>query len=203
MSTFTKTPEEVKEWKAQRLESIRNHHIDLIRDLGVSPLDFNMKMPFYDEHKRYVVGIFASEFKREKGFYFELVTRALEPVHSDRKVYRVPPSTSFHEEYELNEKGSYLVPLEELRVVNRQAVAISSSSAVTSTDKVFSSKPVAEEQSKPVETKPAAEQLAPKADAPYAEMTIRDYIAIHTGRPVSFKPWINELIVRPYNNLPF
>jgi hypothetical protein len=198
MSTFTKTPEEVREWKAQKLEAIRNHHIDLIRDLGVSPLDFNMKMPFYDEHKRYVVGIFASEFKREKGFYFELITRVFEPVHSDRKVYRVPPSSSFHEEYELNEKGSYLVPLEELRVVNPQAVAISKASAVTSTDKVFSSKPVPEEQAKP-----AADQLAPKADAPYGEMTIRDYIAIHTGRPVSFKPWINELIVKPYNNLPF
>ena len=198
MSTFTKTPEEVREWKAQKLETIRNHHIDLIRDLGVSPLDFNMKMPFYDEQKRYVVGIFASEFKREKGFYFELVTRSLDPIHSDRRVYRVPPSTVFHEEYELNEKGSYLVPLEELRMINLQAVAISSSSAVTSTDKVFSSKPVPEEQ-----TKPAAEQLAPKADAPYSEMTIRDYIAIHTGRPVSFKSWVNELVTKPYNNLPF
>lgn len=194
MSTFTKTPEEVREWKAQKLEAIRNHHIDLIRDLGISPLDFNMKMPFYDDHKRYVVGIFASEFKREKGFYFELVTRALDPIHSDRKVYRVPPSSSFHEEYEMNEKGSYLVPLEELRIVNPAAVAISSSSAVTSTDRVFSSKP-AQEAPKPAA--PVAE------DAPYSEMTIRDYMAIHTGKPVSLKPWINELVNKSYNTLPF
>jgi len=31
-------------------------------------------------------------------------------------------------------------------------------------------------------------------DAPYSDMTIRDYIAIHTGKPVSNKGWLNELI---------
>jgi len=198
MSMYSKTPEEVREWKAQKLEAIRNHHIDLIRDLAISPLDFNMKMPFYDEHKRYVVGVFASEFKREKGFYFELVTRALDPLHSDRRVYRVPPSTSYDEEYELNEKGSYLVPLEELRTINPQSVAISKSSAVTSTDKVFSSKD-AVKQSEPAQ-KTFTE---PTADAPYSDMTIRDYMAIHTGKPVSLKPWINELVSQKYNTLPF
>ena len=35
---------------------------------------------------------------------------------------------------------------------------------------------------------------APMEDAPYSDMTIRDYYAIHTGRPVSVKPWLNELI---------
>ena len=32
------------------------------------------------------------------------------------------------------------------------------------------------------------------ADAPYSEMTIRDYYAIHTGKPVSSKTWLNDLI---------
>jgi hypothetical protein len=31
-------------------------------------------------------------------------------------------------------------------------------------------------------------------DAPYSEMTIRDYLAIHTGKPVSTKSWLNELV---------
>lgn len=198
MNNYTQSPDEVKERKRQKLDAIRQHHMDLIKDLEISPLDFNMKMPFYDDRKRQVIGIFASEFKKEKGFYFELVTRNLDPLDTERRVYRVPFNSAFDEEYELNEKGSYLVPLDELRVVNPAAVAISKGSAVASFDKVFSSKAVPEEQAKPV-----AEQLAPKADAPYAEMTIRDYIAIHTGRPVSFKSWINDLIVKPYNNLPF
>jgi hypothetical protein len=35
---------------------------------------------------------------------------------------------------------------------------------------------------------------APMEDAPYSEMTLRDYYAIHTGKPVSAKTWLNELI---------
>lgn len=187
MSNYTQTPDEVREWKRQKLEAVRQYHTDLIRDLGISPLDFNMKMPFYDERKRYVVGIFASEFKKEKGFYFELVTRSLDPVDPERRVYRVPPSVSFEEEYELNEKGSYLVPLEELRIINSTAVAISKSSVVTSADRVYSTKKQAE---------PSVAYMAPAPieDAPYGEMTIRDFYAIHTGKPVSTKNWLNELI---------
>jgi hypothetical protein len=185
MTNYTQTPDEVREWKRQKLDAIRQHHTELIRDLGITPLDFNMKMPFYDERKRYVVGIFASEFKKEKGFYFELVTRSLDPVDPERRVYRVPPSVSFDEEYELNEKGSYLVPLEELRVINPTAVAISKSSAVTSADKRFTTR-----------QEPSVAYMAPSPmeDAPYGEMTIRDFYAIHTGKPVSTKNWLNDLI---------
>lgn len=167
-------------WKKGKLEAIRDYHQELINDLGISRIDFNMKMPFYDQQGRMVVGIFASEFKKEKGFFFELITRSLDPADPERKVYRVPPSTSYDEEYELNEKGSYLIPLDELRVVNQQAVAISKSSAVTSSDKVLS--------------EVAYKAPAPMEDAPYSEMTIRDYYAIHTGKPVSAKNWLNELI---------
>ena len=35
---------------------------------------------------------------------------------------------------------------------------------------------------------------APMEDAPYSEITIRDYYAIHTNRPVSAKGWLNDLI---------
>lgn len=186
MSTFQLSDQVSQDtWKKSKLEAIRSHHQELIKDLGIAKTDFNMKMPFYDEQGRMVVGIFASEFKKEKGFFFELITRSLEPADPERKVYRVPPSSSFDEEYELNEKGSYLVPLDELRVVNEQAVAISKSSAVTSSDKVLA---------KSFTPEPIYKAPAPMEDAPYSEMTIRDYYAIHTGKPVSAKTWLNELI---------
>jgi len=175
---------QVDAWKKTKLEAIRDYHQDLINDLGINRIDFNMKMPFYNQQGNLVVGIFASEFRKEKGFFFELINRSLDPADSDRKVYRVPPSTSYDEEYELNEKGSYLVPLEELRVVNEQSVAISKSSAVTSSDRVL----------KPSLSEVAYKAPAPMEDAPYAEMTIRDYYAIHSGKPVSAKAWLNELI---------
>jgi hypothetical protein len=190
-----------KEWKKQKLDQIRAYHMPLIGDLGISPLDFNMKMAFYDRHGRYVVGVFASEFKKDKGFFFELVTRDLDPMENDRKVYRIARNDNFEEEYEMNEKGtSYLVPVDELRLVNAQSVAISKDSAVLSNDRFFS------KNTAPVEPKPqqlfTSKPQAPVAepDVPYSEMTLRDYIAIQTRQPVSSKDWVNRLVTQ--NNKP-
>jgi hypothetical protein len=175
------TQEEIKELKKVKLENIRDYHQKLIDNLEIPRSDFNMKMAFYDKQGRNVVGIFASEFKKEKGFYFELITRDLEPLDAERTVYKIPSNSAFEEEFELNEKGSYLVPLEELRIVNTTSVAISGASAISD---------------KPSFKPPIAAYKAPGAmeDAPYTEMTIRDYYAIQTGKPVSSKTWLNDLI---------
>lgn len=188
MSNFM-SDDEHKEWKKGKLEAIRDHHQELINDLKILRTDFNMKMPFYSSTGEMVVGIFASEFKKEKGFFFELVTRGLEPINNERTVYRVQPSETFQDEYELNEKGSYLVALDELRTVNPQSVAISKSSAVTSSDRFNTKQAVA-----PTAPEVLYKAPAPMEDLPYSEMTIRDYYAIHTGKPVSVKTWLNELI---------
>jgi hypothetical protein len=179
--------DERTKYKALKTKEMRDYNVDLITDLGISLYDFNMKTQFYDEQRRLVVGIFPSEFKKTKGFFFELIDSDLNPTDSDRKVYRVPPSNSFEEEYELNAKGSYLVPIEELKVVHRSSVAISKMSAFTGTDET-----VFKVTQKAQEAIPKAP--APMEDAPYSEITIRDYYAIHTNRPVSAKGWLNDLI---------
>lgn len=187
--TSNTTPQvtDVKELKRLKLETIRDYHQDLIDDLEIPRTDFNMKMPFYDKHGRMVVGIFSSEFRKEKGFFFELITRDLTPADAERKVYRVPFSTAFEEEYELNEKGSYLVPLEELRVVNPTSVAIKKTASFGTQEEALPS-------SLPKTPMQAYKAPAAMEDAPYSEMTIRDYYAIQTGKPVSTKTWLNELI---------
>jgi len=191
MSTFSTDNQTVsmdqKEFKRMKLDAIRSYHRVLIQDLGIPITDFNMKMPFYNSRGEMVVGIFASEFKKEKGFFFELITRDLEPASAERTVYRIPPTSTFDDEFELNERGSYLVPLEELRTVNPSSVVISKSSAVTSSDPIFSTT-----TSAPKVT--AYKAPSPMEDAPYGEMTIRDYYAIQTGKAVSTKIWLNELI---------
>jgi hypothetical protein len=196
-----------KEWKKQKLDQVRAYHTNLIQDLGISPLDFNMKMAFYDRHGRQVVGVFSSEFKKDKGFFFEMVTRDLDPIDSERRVYRIARNDNFEEEYEMNDKGtSYLVPVEELRLVNPQSVAISKESAVLSNDRFFSKNtvpvaPVAEPKPQALfSSKPATSVAEP--DVPYSEMTLRDYIAIHTGKPVSQKDWVNKLVTQN-DKLPF
>lgn len=193
-----------KEWKKLKLDQIREYHAPLIRDLGISPLDFNMKMPFYDRNGRYVVGVFSSEFLKDKGFFFELVTRELDPLEADRKVYRIARNDNFKEEYEMNEKGSFLVPVDELRIVNPQSVAISKDSAVLSNDKFFpKNTPAPEPKPQPQPMFSSKPQPSVDPDAPYSEMTIRDFMAIQTGKPVSLKPWLNELLHSYNNKLPF
>jgi hypothetical protein len=179
-----KNPEfDLKEWKKAKLDAIRAHHRDLINDLGISPLDFNMKKAFYDKQGREVVGIFGSEFRKEKGFFFELISSDLDPIDPERKVYRVPPNTCYEEEYEFNPKNSYNVPLEELRVVNPYSVAITKGAEIFKNPEITKEKVLKNPQ-----------VSLPLEDAPYSEMTIRDYMAIHTGKPVSLKSWLNDLI---------
>lgn len=88
----------------------------------------------------------------------------------------------------MNEKGSFLVPVEELRWVGSMSIDPAPPPVEKKPEPqpapVFSSKP-----QQPVEP-----------DLPYSEMTIRDYMAIHTGKPVSLKPWLNELL---HSKLPF
>jgi hypothetical protein len=194
MADFTvqTAEEQKKEWKRNRLDAIREYHKDLISDLGISITDFNMKMPFHDKSGKLVVGIFSSEFRKEKGFFFELVTRDLVPVDDKRTVYRIAFNIAFEEQYELNEKGSYLVPIQELRSVNIPSVAISKYSAIETEDKVFTT------ATSPIDINKMPFYTAPApmddSDAPYSQMTIRDYYAIHTGKPVSGKTWLNDLI---------
>jgi hypothetical protein len=173
---------DLKAWKKSKLDAIRNYHAPLIKDLGISPGDFNMKKAFRNKYGVEVVGIFDTEFLKEKGFYFELISSDLEPIDPERKVYRVPMNLSYKDEYEINAKLSYNVPLEELRVVNPSAVAIGKLGAITNSEKYRE------------ETYSTTKKVVTLEDLPYSEMTIRDYITIHTGRPVSLKPWLNELM---------
>jgi hypothetical protein len=66
--------------------------------------------------------------------------------------------------------------------VNPQAVAIGKLGAITNLEKFKE------------ENSPAIKKAVSLEDLPYSEMSIRDYITIHTGRTVSLKPWLNELV---------
>jgi hypothetical protein len=204
--------EYIKEDKrAVAVEQYRNYHQDLINDLGIPRSDFNIKRAFYDRQGRLVVGIFDSEFIREKGYFIELTKGANhEPLHKERTVFRIPNNPYFDQEYELGERNSYLVPVEELQPVNKRSVAISGSSAIintgtspsTASTKVFAGNTEVTQLNGTatprffstgdmgINTHPKPELT----DAPYAEMTIRDYYAMMSGKPVSNKAWLNELI---------
>ena len=87
MNNFQKTSSpEGKERKEAKLNAIRQYHADLIRDLGIDPKNFQMKYPYEYGKENCYVQLYDSEFKKENGFYFELINGGLDPIDPKRKV---------------------------------------------------------------------------------------------------------------------
>ena len=186
--------DEKRLYRQKKLKEMHDYNEDLIKDLGISKSDFNMKKAF-TRLGVIVVGIFENEFKKPKGLYFELINSDIEPDDPARTVYRLSPTEFYADEYEMDEYGKFLVPVEQLRIVNRHSATISKASASTSSDRVLKDEPTLRTtipNFKP--PLPYTESQLKVDDAPFSEMTIRDYLAIHTGKPVSTKSWLNELI---------
>jgi hypothetical protein len=209
-------------WRNKKQAEARIHHRDLIEDLGIPFDDFTVKTEFTDPNGRTVVGIYPSEFKKQKGIFFELIKRGSETFPDERTVYRVPASKYYEEEYQMNPNGSYYVPLDDLRIVNPYSAALTKADSIDNVEDVyaenkkeksdkklvFCSKEVVDEDKKVKEVEKENFIIPPPPpppvyvpiidDAPYSEMTIRDFYAIHTNKPVSNKQWLNDLI----NNKP-
>lgn len=193
MSILDKMDDDEKRlYRQKKLKEMHDYNEDLINDLGISKSDFNMKKAFTRNGTK-VVGIFDSEFKKSKGFYFELINSDIEPEDPSRTVYRLSPTEFYADEFEMDEYGKFLVPIEQLRIINRHSAAISKSSAATSSDRVLKDELTLRTTMK--QPLPFGDNSHLKVDdAPMSDMTIRDYLAIHTGKPVSTKSWLNELI---------
>ena len=181
-------PQDSKIYKAAILEELRTYHQPLINNLGIRKVDFQHKTPFYSPKGRYVVAIFDNEFLKEKGLFFEMYTNKFDSLDEERTVYNVPHNPNYEEEYEAHSRpDAYLVPVDELRIVNRYSVAISGSGALLDIEK----------KSTKLEPKEASMQEANSPfldDCLFSEMTVRDYYAMKTGKPISLKNWLNDLI---------
>jgi hypothetical protein len=182
--------------KEEKLEAIRSYHAPLIKDLGIDKKNFQMKSPKVVNGVR-CVQLYDSEFLKKDGFYFELIHGGLEPIDPNRTVYRIQYNPNFREEYdefkivkydEVKKEEKilivYNVPLEEAIIVDPYSAAISKGSSIVIDDKEKSLKEYGNFKNNPVSLE----------DQPFSEMTIRDYMAIHTGKPVSLKGWLNALI---------
>lgn len=173
------------------LQEARIYHKDLIKDLQIDEKDFTIKKVFRHEGK-IVVPIMGYEFTKPKGLYFEVVKNDYSGfAGEDRTVYRLPNSEKEEAIPDPVYSDRYLVPLEVLRVVDPHSVAISKSAAVTSGDEILK-KYKSDSSSSSTSVKIFSTSVS--EDAPYTDMTIRDYITIHTGKPVSSKQWLNDLI---------
>jgi hypothetical protein len=160
--------------KEAKLKAHRLYHEALIKELDINEKDFNVKLVFTNAGKR-VVGIFPSEFIKDKGFYLEFVDTFLNPTDSERKVYKLGPRQNYEDIYPLLQTGAFAVPIEDLELVNtvRKAVKF-----IPETD---------------INLNELKDDLGYE-DEQFSKMSIRDIAAILWQAPVSNKKWLNNLI---------
>jgi len=190
------TDDEKTVYRQIKLKEIQEYNKYFIDDIGINKSDFNMKTPFTHKGK-VVVSLFVNEFEKPNGYYIELIDADLNPTDPDRTIYRLPYTEDYLKKYEKDEKKSsskekYLVPLSDFTKMNRQSATILKENYLNQ----FENKNVNMLDSYVAFEKEvnSTKAISNTIDAPVSDMTIRDYITIHTGKPVSLKKWINDLV---------
>jgi len=132
------------------------------------------------------ISFFESEVKSENNIYIELVDWNCNSYHSDKRVlYKLEPNPNWKEDYVSVRTNSYLVPLTKL---------------TTCSEKIFKTFDLDNDRINSVQDElPELEEIKIEQefeDPLVSLMTIRDYITIHCGIPVSTKSWLNDLIIK-------
>jgi hypothetical protein len=132
----------------------------------------------------------------------EFVKKDLSPDLTDRPLIKLQHNPFYKEEYDIEHKTTdegkeysvFIVPISELRVVltNGTEVSYADYESGVTVDRQQTLFPDFEEEFgyKNEADTPNVEI----ADAPLSDITIRDLAAIMLMKPVSARPWLNELI---------
>jgi hypothetical protein len=181
MSEKTKlTPQERKELTAD----LREKHEPIFKALGIPEAKYIPKMAYRPRGLNALhMGFFESELIHAEDIYTEMVGIMMDSEDPSRTLYKYRGNPHFKQELpssdeEHTSSTRYYVPMDELEVVTMPA----KKKRGPYKKKVKPNRPI------------RTVILDPSDDLPMASMTIRDYIAIHTGRPVSAKDWINKIM---------
>ncbi len=155
---------------SEKIADLRAYHQSTFDSLGVSNALFFPKMAYKPRDKNEVyISFFPSELKRVSDIYTEFVSRDYVSEDPNRSLWKWRYNPHWQEEYEPTEPNDlgntrYLVPVSEL-------IKISS-----------------------VKPSTTLKPTSGSNDAPISDMTIRDFAAIMTGKPLSNKQWINQMM---------
>jgi hypothetical protein len=138
-----------------------------------------------------VVGFFDSELSVGKDIYVEFVDRFHSPEDPQRRLYhwKYDPNYPISLEQDTSDKRfvKYLVPVKEFHLIEESVMELDlpwKDEAPNLTMK----KAVKKEETT---TKNVEKSLG---DLPFSDMTIKDFIAILHRKPMSDKPWLNDII---------
>ncbi len=167
------TPKERKEMTA----TLRIKQQAIFDNLGISDAIYIPKMAhFVTGLEGLHMGFFESELDHGQDVYTEKVSSSMESEDPDRVLYKIPYNPHFKDEYETSEplsNGSvrYFIPVDEMIVVDVNT-------SINENEFNF---------------------MDPDQDRAMDQLSIRDLAAILWKRPVSQKPWLNNLIKKEFN----
>ena len=156
--------------KKTKIKNLELYHKKLFSQLGVNSPFYSPKMAYFDSGER-VISFFPSELERGEDIYTEFVSRDYDSEDTTRTLYKFKYNPHYKTEYRSTEPHSanlsirYIVPIAEL----------------------FACKGIEVELDE-------FEMPDPDQDLPIDQLTIRDLAAILTGKPVSMKKWLNEIV---------
>ena len=156
--------------KKAKIEELKSYHKKTFAKLGVNNPFYSPKMAYYDSGER-VISFFPSEIEKGEDIFTEFVSRNYDSEDDTRTLYKWKYNPHYTSEYRTTNPQSemhtirYIIPVEELIVCN----------AVEDSLDEF-------------------DMPDPDQDLPIDQLTIRDLAAILTGKPVSMKKWLNEIV---------
>jgi hypothetical protein len=193
-------------------------HAETFKKLKLPNPIFILKTAFYEKGRfGRNIQLYESELKKNEDLYIEFIDVVRDehgnekdyiPMLEDRPLFKFRANPFYAEEYEQREKSKYsvyIISASELMVIMPDGSEISYS--------LYEKR--REEAKKKVDSLPKLqttlsvfpdfeEEFAPKvevetpnveiADAPLSEITIRDLAAIMLIKPISSRPWLNDLI---------
>ena len=195
-------------------------HMDTFKAIGLADPFFTIKTAFFKKGKfGKQCQFFEWELKKGDDLYMEFYENIYEdgksaniiPALEERPLFKLKYNPFYHEEYDVTETidadgkvdRKYLVPVSEMSAVLSSGQEISyalyekrkedAKLEIPQLQKSLSMFPDFEEEYSPLKTEAGSinEEIA---DAPLSEMTLRDLAAIMLIKPISARPWLNELI---------
>lgn len=175
-----------KEGKSKRetIKDLMSHHSSLFDKEKQATPKYIPRLCYAHKGDK-IIGFYPSEIKGGQDIYVEFCDRNLLPEDADRTLYKWTYNPHYEEEYAKSDPHPstgdqrYLIPIDELLVVKNLHKEVK-------TYELEEEKPKVDE----------FEEIPVNIDAPYADMTIRDYMAIQWKKPVSNKKWLNDLITK-------
>jgi hypothetical protein len=169
--------------RKEKTEELVKYHQKVFNAIGVPNPLFIPKCAYrpYGKDDLYM-GFFKSELSREQDIYTEFTSIALEPEDPTRTLYMWKYNPFYDEEYETTEPNGqghvrYLIPVSELTKIKTEPKKTEIKK--TEADGLF----------------PDFDDIMDAdLDAPLSSLTVRDLAAILTGKPVSNKKWLNEIL---------